>query len=194
MIDTTQNMDAYRLKIKQYLSDKGWTQQALVRLTGYPKQDVSAILLGKQKGTPYANIFITAVCEAYKINWPLLTKARAQRSSKNMNKLNQAISQSKNSKPYYHKIIIDLLVQLTTEGKYRSLRAFKKSGDKLSPEQKETLRAYTDSIICMLQAGLAFHEIKEFLTKEKAVWKFGDRRQLLNQIREKLVNSRALFL
>lgn len=68
MIDTTQNMDAYRLKIKQYLSDKGWTQQALVRLTGYPKQDVSAILLGKQKGTPYANIFITAVCEAYKIN------------------------------------------------------------------------------------------------------------------------------
>lgn len=85
-----------------------------------------------------------------------------------MNKLNQAISQSKNSKPYYHKIIIDLLVQLTTEGKYRSLRAFKKSGDKLSPEQKETLRAYTDSIICMLQAGLAFHEIKEFLTKEKA--------------------------
>lgn len=68
MIDTTQNMDTYRLKIKQYLSDKGWTQQALVRLTGYPKQDVSAILLGKQKGTPYANIFITAVCEAYKIN------------------------------------------------------------------------------------------------------------------------------
>ncbi|WP_270345107.1 hypothetical protein [Lactococcus petauri] len=86
-----------------------------------------------------------------------------------MNKLNQAISQSKNSKPYYHKIIIDLLVQLTTEGKYRSLRAFKKSGDKLTIEQKETLRAYTDSIICMLQAGLAFHEIKEFLTKEKAV-------------------------
>ncbi len=68
MIDTTQNMDTYRLKIKQYLSDKGWTQQTLVRLTGYPKQDVSAILLGKQKGTPYANIFITAVCEAYKIN------------------------------------------------------------------------------------------------------------------------------
>lgn len=86
-----------------------------------------------------------------------------------MNKLNQAISQSKNSKPYYYKIIIDLLVQLTTEGKYRSLRAFKKSGDKLTTEKKETLRAYTDSIICMLQAGLAFHEIKEFLTKEKAV-------------------------
>ena len=85
MIDTTLNMDAYRLKIKQYLSDKGWTQQALVRLTGYPKQDVSAILLGKQKGTPYTNIFITAVCEAYKINWPLLTTACGQWSSKNMN-------------------------------------------------------------------------------------------------------------
>ncbi|WP_407350141.1 hypothetical protein VNN41_07300 [Lactococcus garvieae] len=86
-----------------------------------------------------------------------------------MNSLNQAISKSKSSKPYYHKIIVDLLVQLTTEGKYRSLTRFKQSGDKLSQEQKETLRAYTDSIICMLQAGLAFHEIKEILTKEKAV-------------------------
>ena len=38
MIDTTQNMDEQRLKIKQYLSAKGWTQQTLVRLTGYPKQ------------------------------------------------------------------------------------------------------------------------------------------------------------
>ena len=47
MIDTTQNMDEQRLKIKQYLSAKGWTQQTLVRLTGYPKQDVSAILSGK---------------------------------------------------------------------------------------------------------------------------------------------------
>lgn len=46
MIDTTQNMDEQRLKIKQFLSDSGWKQQALVRLTGYPKQDVSAILLG----------------------------------------------------------------------------------------------------------------------------------------------------
>lgn len=43
MIDTTQNMDEQRLKIKQFLSDSGWKQQALVRLTGYPKQDVSAI-------------------------------------------------------------------------------------------------------------------------------------------------------
>ena len=68
MIDTTQNMDEQRLKIKQYLSAKGWTQQTLVRLTGYPKQDVSAILSGKRKGTPYVNKFITAVCEAYKIN------------------------------------------------------------------------------------------------------------------------------
>ena len=86
-----------------------------------------------------------------------------------MTKLDLSISQNPNSKPYYHKIIVDLLVQLTTEEKYRSLRAFKNSGDKLTPEQKETLRVYTDSIICMLQAGLAFHEIKEFLAKEKAV-------------------------
>lgn len=86
-----------------------------------------------------------------------------------MTKLTQSISQSKQSKSYYRKIILDLLVQLTTEGKYRSLRAFKQAGGKLTTEQKETLRAYTDSIICMLQAGLAFHEIKQFLTKEKAV-------------------------
>ncbi|MBS4459949.1 hypothetical protein RCG39_08295 [Lactococcus petauri] len=80
-----------------------------------------------------------------------------------MNKLNQAISQSKNSKPYYRKIIIDLLVQLTTSGKYRSLTSFKQSGDKLTVEQKETLRRYTDSIILLLEMGMAFHEIKQFL-------------------------------
>ena len=80
-----------------------------------------------------------------------------------MNKLNQAISQSKNSKPYYRKIIIDLLVQLTTSGKYRSLTSFKQSGDKLTVEQKETLRRYTDSIILLLELGMAFHEIKQFL-------------------------------
>ena len=56
-----------------------------------------------------------------------------------MNKLDTAIMQSKQSKPYYHKIILDLLVQLTTGGQYRSLRAFKQSGDKLTAEQKETL-------------------------------------------------------
>ena len=67
MIDTTQNMDEYRLKIKEYLSAKGWTQQTLVRLTGYPRQEVSAILTGRKKGAPYVNNFITAVCEAYKI-------------------------------------------------------------------------------------------------------------------------------
>lgn len=71
--------------------------------------------------------------------------------------------QSKQSKPYYHKIILDLLVQLTTSGKYRSLTSFKQSGDKLTAEQKEMLRRYTDSIICMLEIGMAFHEIKQFL-------------------------------
>lgn len=80
-----------------------------------------------------------------------------------MNKLDTAIIQSKQSKPYYHKIILDLLVQLTTSGEYRSLRAFKQSGDKLTVEQKETLRRHTDSIICMLEIGMAFHEIKQFL-------------------------------
>lgn len=80
-----------------------------------------------------------------------------------MNKLDTAIPKSKQSKPYYHKIILDLLVQLTTCGKYRSLTSFKQSGDKLTTEQKETLRRYTDSIICMLEIGMAFHEIKQFL-------------------------------
>ncbi|WP_282800389.1 hypothetical protein [Lactococcus lactis] len=80
-----------------------------------------------------------------------------------MNKLDNAISKSKQSKPYYHKIIIDLLVQLTTSGKYRSLTSFKQSGDKLTVEQKETLKSYTDSIILLLEIGMAFHEIKQFL-------------------------------
>ena len=80
-----------------------------------------------------------------------------------MNRLNTAIKQSKQSKPYYHKIILDLLVQLTTSGKYRSLTSFKQSGDKLTAEQKETLRRYTDSIILLLELGMAFHEIKQFL-------------------------------
>lgn len=80
-----------------------------------------------------------------------------------MKKLDNAILKSKQSKPYYHKIILDLLVQLTTSGKCRSLRAFKQSGDKLTAEQKETLRHYTDSIILLLELGMAFHEIKQFL-------------------------------
>ena len=80
-----------------------------------------------------------------------------------MNKLDTAIMQTKQSKPYYYKIILDLLVQLTTGGQYRSLRAFKQSGDKLTAEQKETLWRYTDSIILLLELGMAFHEIKEFL-------------------------------
>ncbi|WP_139008546.1 hypothetical protein [Lactococcus lactis] len=86
-----------------------------------------------------------------------------------MTKLDTAISNSKQSKPYYHKIILDLLVQLTTSGKYRSLTSFKQSGDKLTAEQKETLRRYTDSIILLLELGMAFHEIKQFLVNKKAV-------------------------
>ena len=85
-----------------------------------------------------------------------------------MTRLDTAIMQSKQSKPYYHKIILDLLVQLTTSGKYRSLRAFKQSGDKLTAEQKETLKSYTDSIILLLELGMAFHEIKQFLVNKKA--------------------------
>lgn len=80
-----------------------------------------------------------------------------------MTRLDTAISKSKQSKPYYHKIILDLLVQLTTSGKYRSLTSFKQLGDKLTAEQKETLRRYTDSIVLLLELGMAFHEIKQFL-------------------------------
>ncbi|WP_461216858.1 hypothetical protein [Lactococcus cremoris] len=80
-----------------------------------------------------------------------------------MTKLDTAITNSKQSKPHYHKIILDLLVQLTTSGKHRSLTSFKQSGDKLTAEQKETLRRYTYSIILLLEIGMAFHEIKQFL-------------------------------
>ena len=84
-----------------------------------------------------------------------------------MTKLDTAITKSKQSKPYYHKIILDLLVQLTISGKYRSLTSLKQSGDKLTAEQKETLRRYTDSIILLLELGMAFHEIKEFLSESE---------------------------
>ncbi|MGL5895845.1 MAG: hypothetical protein ACRCZN_02520 [Lactococcus lactis] len=79
-----------------------------------------------------------------------------------MNQLDTAISKSKQSKPYYHKIILDLLVQLTTGGKYRSLTSFKQSGDKLTAEQKETLRRYTDSIILLLELGMRFMKLNNF--------------------------------
>lgn len=50
------------------------------------------------------------------------------------------------------------------------MRAFKQSGDKLTAEQKETLRRYTDSIILLLELGMAFHEIKQFLVIKKPEW------------------------
>ena len=80
-----------------------------------------------------------------------------------MNKLDTAITNSKQSKQYYHKIILDLRVKLTTSGKYRSQTSLKQAGDKLTEEQKETLWRYTDSIILLLELGMAFHEIKQFL-------------------------------
>lgn len=86
-----------------------------------------------------------------------------------MSKLDIAISNSKHSKPYYHKIIIDLLVQLVTSGKYRSLTSFKQSGDKLTAKQKEALRRNTDRIICLLEIGMAFHEIKELLSESETL-------------------------
>lgn len=83
-----------------------------------------------------------------------------------MNKLSKAIAQSKHAKPYYRKIILDLLVQLTTEGAYKSLKSYKSARVILTGEQKEMLKAYTDSVILLL--GMAFHEIKQFLTTKKA--------------------------
>lgn len=84
-----------------------------------------------------------------------------------MNKLSQAIAQSKHTKPYYRKIILDLLVQLITEGTYKSLKSYKSARVILTGEQKEMLKAYTDSIILLLGIGMAFHEIKQFLTTKK---------------------------
>lgn len=67
MSDVEKNMDIQRLKIKEYLAEKKWTNATLVRLTGYNKSDVSNIMSGKMYGTPYVNNFITMVCEAYGI-------------------------------------------------------------------------------------------------------------------------------
>ena len=85
-----------------------------------------------------------------------------------MNKLSQAIAQSKHTKPYYRKIILDLLVQLTTEGAYKSLKSYKSARVILTGEQKEMLKAYTDSVILLLGIGMTFHEIKQFSTTKKA--------------------------
>lgn len=86
-----------------------------------------------------------------------------------MERLDNAISSSKQFKPYYHKIILDLLVQLTTEGAYKSLKSFKSARVILTGQQKEILKAYTDSIILLLDIGMAFHEIKQFLTTKKVL-------------------------
>ncbi|CEN29369.1 hypothetical protein [Pseudolactococcus piscium] len=67
MTEVEQNMDLQRLKIKDFLAEKKWPNMVLVRLTGYNKVDVSNIMSGKVKGTPYVNKFITMVCEAYGI-------------------------------------------------------------------------------------------------------------------------------
>lgn len=67
MTEVEKNMDFQRKKIKDFLDEKKWTYMTLVRLTGYNKQDVSNIMNGKMKGTPYVNKFITMVCEAYGI-------------------------------------------------------------------------------------------------------------------------------
>ncbi|MGX7010050.1 repressor [Lactococcus chungangensis CAU 28 = DSM 22330] len=85
-----------------------------------------------------------------------------------MKRLDRAISSSKQFKPYYYKIILDLLVQLTTEGAYKSLKSFKNERVILTAEQKEILKTYTDSVILLLDIGIAFHEIKQFLTTKKA--------------------------
>lgn len=67
MTEIEKNVDFQRQKIKAFLDEKKWTYMTLVRLTGYNKVDVSNIMNGKLKGTPYVNKFITMVCEAYGI-------------------------------------------------------------------------------------------------------------------------------
>ena len=61
------NLDLQRAAIKEHLKEKGWTYATLSRLTGYPRPDVTNIMNGKMKGTPYVSTFITTVCEAYGI-------------------------------------------------------------------------------------------------------------------------------
>ncbi|GAB2025849.1 hypothetical protein OfM1_19210 [Lactovum odontotermitis] len=75
MSEIAESFNAQRLKILDYMKEKGLSQMDLFRIVTnaentefkYTKQDVSNILNGKRKYTPSVNWFITIVCKTYGI-------------------------------------------------------------------------------------------------------------------------------
>lgn len=141
--------------LRRLQADELMTKKDLAKYLGVSESTAKTLTKDKEPlnvKTKVFNAVVSAIAESY---WA-------------MNKLSQAIAQSKHAKPYYKKIILDLLVQLTTKGAYKSLKSYKSARVILTGEQKEMLKAYTDSIILLLGIGMAFHEIKQFLTTKKA--------------------------
>lgn len=91
--------------------------------------------------------------------------------------LSTAIAESPHFEKNYHVIFADMLTALVTNGKYKSVRGMRKAlgrpNAKLkqmldSPEELQLLQTYESSITNLLDLGFDRHQIKEFLTKEKA--------------------------
>lgn len=91
--------------------------------------------------------------------------------------LTEAINESPHFEQKNHIIFSNLLAKLVSNGKYNSVVGMRKAlgrpKAKLkqmldSPEDLQSLQKYEASITNLLDLGFDYHEIAEFLTKEKA--------------------------
>ena len=92
--------------------------------------------------------------------------------------MTEAINDSPHFEKKYHIIFSNLLAKLVSNGKYNSVvgmrKALERPKAKLkqmldSPQDLQNLQKYETSITNLLDLGFDYHEIAEFLTKEKAV-------------------------
>lgn len=92
--------------------------------------------------------------------------------------LTEAINESPHSTGNSHIIFSNLLAKLVSNGKYNSVAGMRKAlgrpKAKLkemldSPENLQNLQKYETSIADLLDLGFDYHQIAEFLPKEKAV-------------------------
>ncbi|WP_242359581.1 BRO-N domain-containing protein [Lactococcus petauri] len=90
----------------------------------------------------------------------------------------EAINESPHSTGNSHIIFSNLLAKLVSDGKYNSVVGMRKALGRPKAKLKEmldssedlqNLQKYETSIADLLDLGFDYHEIKEFLTKEKAV-------------------------
>ena len=91
--------------------------------------------------------------------------------------LSTAIKESPHFEPNYHVIFANMLTALVTNGEYKSVQGMRKAlgrpNAKLKqmldcPEELQILQTYESSITNLLDLGFDRHQIKAFLTKEKA--------------------------